>query len=282
MVIIKKLSRGRHSTPSVESTIDRPSLMQRTRATVIVTSRTKIMARKSFTGSPKYDFSRFGNAGSGGGAEKKAKPPKLPPMSLPKIPKMLGRGAKEQREVSDTINKAGAPNFWSYASPPSYSSPGNYATPTSYMAPFQYGPQSGYGTQSTSLGGGGGGGNSGGSDGWWGGSWGDDDGFVKLSTLIFAIILGVAGIIGFAFAGSLKSLLFGGGAGVLYYGLYLSFGAMNSMTVAMVALGLSIVLSVAFISKALKSQKLIPSGALSMGSVVMSAIYLTNVIQTAS
>ena len=47
----------------------------------------------------------------------------------------------------------------------------------------------------------------------------------------------VAGIIGFAFAGSLKSLLFGGGAGVLYYGLYLSFGAMNSMTVAMVALG---------------------------------------------
>ena len=45
--------------------------------------------------------------------------------------------------VIGRVNKAGAPNYWDYKSPPPYTSPSPYSSPKEYTVPFQYGPVEG-------------------------------------------------------------------------------------------------------------------------------------------
>lgn len=156
--------------------------------------------------SPRYPHKAPGGSGAGAQTTVVENLPKfVPPSPVPST------APKPSTKKKGNLNRAGAPEYWSYQfSPSSYQSPGSYKSPGNYKVPFQYGPESGYG------GGGGGAGGRGGGGGWGGGGSGDEWSRMRSLTGLYGAMLIALGLAGFVLKKSTKSALYGGGLGASF------------------------------------------------------------------
>lgn len=99
-------------------------------------------------------------------------------------------------------------------------------------------------------------------------------------TLVYAALVGVGGLVGFAKSGSIKSLMAGGGAALALFLVFTQLPTHPTFA-SSVGLGISGVLLGIMFPRFQKSGKFMPAGLVSLVSLIMTGGYLHGIVRTA-